>query len=182
MDDEKIVGLLFDRSQTAIGELRLKYGKYCYSIAYRVLNSQTDAEECVSDAYLSVWNSVPPQNPKNLKAYIGRVTRNVALNRYDYNKAQKRSSEFETAADELSELSQVRLAVDDQVILKELINKFLASLGKRQRVIFMQRYWYFLSVAEIAGGLHLKENNVKVILHRTREQFKKFLLKEGITV
>ena len=89
---------------------------------------------------------------------------------------------MESAADELNLLSQSGLAIDDRVILRELINKFLGSLGKKQRVIFMQRYWYFLSTAEIADGLRLKENNVKVILHRTREQLRKFLLKEGITV
>ena len=89
---------------------------------------------------------------------------------------------MESAADELNLLSQTGLAIDDRVILRELINKFLGSLGKKQRVIFMQRYWYFLSTAEIADSLRLKENNIKVILHRTREQLRKFLLKEGITV
>ncbi len=182
MEDEQIISQFLERSQSAIDELRLKYGRYCYYIAYHILNSRADAEECVSDVYLSIWNSIPPQNPRNLKAYVGSITRNVALNRYGYNNAQKRSPEMESAADELNLLSQSGLAIDDRVILRELINKFLGSLGKKQRVIFMQRYWYFLSTAEIADGLRLKENNVKVILHRTREQLRKFLLKEGITV
>ena len=181
MEDEQIIQLYFNRSETAITETNIKYGKYCYSIAYNILYSQTDAEECVNDTYFNIWNSIPPEKPACFKAYIGRIIRNLALNRYQYNNAQKRSPNFEEIAQELNEgVSDKKFAVDEEYILKELLNNFFKKLSKKQRIIFLQRYWYFCPLKEIALNLGMKESNVKVILFRVREQFKNYLKQEGV--
>ena len=181
MEDSKIIELYFDRSETAIKETQIKYGKYCYFIAYNILYSKSDAEECVNDTYFNVWNSIPPEKPVYFKAFLGRVTRNLALNRYEYNNAQKRSPNFGEIEEELKEgVSDKKFAVDEEHILKELINNFLKSLSKKQRIIFLQRYWYFSTIKEIALSVGMKESNVKVILFRVREQLKNYLKQEGV--
>ena len=183
MEDSKIIELYFDRSESAIQETQSKYGRYCYYIAYHILHTDHDAEECVNDTYLNVWNVIPPQKPKDLKAFVGKITRNLALNRYDYNTAQKRASIFDVALDELHECVQGKeFAIDEELIFKELVNRFLDSLPKQNRIIFLQRYWYFCPIKEIATNLGISKNNVKVILHRVREQFKNYLNKQGVLI
>lgn len=140
MEDSEIIDLYFNRSEAAISETRLKYGKYCYAIAYRILDSELDAEECVDDAYLSVWGLIPPQRPVCLKAFLGKITRNIALNRYDHNNAAKRSSKFEVIIDEYFECTHGGSVFDSDIEIKELINNFLSTLSKRNRNIFLQRY------------------------------------------
>lgn len=180
MEDGKIIELYFERSQSAVTETQNKYGRFCYYIAYNILYSEPDAEECVNDTYLKVWNCIPPEKPVRFKCFIGRITRNLALNRYDYNNAKKRSPKFEAAAEEFYECAEGKAAFDDEVILKEIINRFLALLSEKYRVVFIQRYWYFCTVGEIASCTGIKENNVKTILHRARERFKDYLIKEGV--
>ena len=161
MDDKMIVKLFLERNEEAIKNTEAKYSRYCMHIANNILDSLRDSEECVSDAYLRHWNSIPPARPTNLKAYIGKITRNLALDAYDKRRAKKRSDATELA-------------------LKQAINGFLASLKKSHRIIFMQRYWYLSSVKDIAKNQAMTENNVKVILMRLREKLKKYLEKEGI--
>lgn len=180
MEDNKIIELYFARSESAIAETQSKYGKYCYYIAFNILYSDLDAEECVNDTYLNVWNSIPPSKPTRFQSFIGKITRNLALNRYDYNNAQKRSAKFEAIVDEFYECAQGEAAFDEEYIFKELINRFLSSLSQKHRIIFLQRYWYFCPTGEIAAGLGLTENHVKVILHRIRERLKNYLNKEGV--
>ena len=183
MEDSKIIELYFERSESAIQETQSKYGRYCYYIAYHILYANHDAEECVNDTYLNLWNSIPPKKPTDLKAFVGKITRNLALNRYDYNNAQKRNSIFDIALDELYGCVQGKeLAIEDELILKDIINGFLRSLPRRNRIIFLQRYWYYCPINEIAANLGITESNVKVILHRAREQFKNYLNKEGVLV
>ncbi|MCH5162382.1 MAG: sigma-70 family RNA polymerase sigma factor [Clostridiales bacterium] len=183
MEDSKIIELYFERSESAIRETQNKYGRYCHYIAYHILYSDSDAEECVNDTYYNVWDIIPPKRPTNFRAFIGAITRNLALNRYDYNNAQKRSEKLQVALDELNECAQGKqFAVEEELILKKLINGFLDTLPKRDRIIFLQRYWYFCSVKEIASNIGIKENNVKVILYRVREQFKNHLEKEGVLI
>lgn len=183
MEDSKIIELYFARSEAAIQETQNKYGRYCHYIAYHILYSESDADECVNDTYYNVWDNIPPQKPTNFRVFIGSITRNLALNRYDYNNAQKRLPKFEVALDELNECTQGRqFAVEEELILKELINRFLGTLPKRERVVFLQRYWYFCSVKEIASNVGIRESNVKVILYRVREQFKDYLNKEGVLI
>lgn len=179
MDDNKIIELYYARSERAIAETKEKYGRYCFSIALRILCSDHDAEECENDTYLKVWESVPPAKPVRLKPYVGRIARNLALNRYAYNTAKKRDKRLEEIANELP-LGDCSQPCDESA-LKDVIDRFLAALPARNRVIFLRRYWYCCTVREIAAAAKLTENNVKVILHRTCEKLKKFLIKEGIT-
>lgn len=185
MDDRKIVELYWERSESAIRETQKKYGKYCNRIAMNILNSFPDAEECVNDAYLQVWNSIPPKKPLSLAAYIGKIVRNLSINRIVHQSAEKRSARVTTVLEEAEEFLPSpagETSLSDELALKEAINGFLATLSAEHRAIFLYRYWYLSSVKEIAKRFKLSESNVKVILHRTRGKFKEYLEKEGIQI
>ena len=183
MEDHKIVDLYWARSQEAIHQTQLKYGKYCHSIAFNILRSQEDSQECVNDTYHNAWNAMPPQRPQRLRVFLGSITRNLALNRYDYNNAQKRNGETDMVLEEYAQcISNGQMPLEDSYALRKAINGFLAALSKRNRIIFLRRYWYLCTVREIAQSMGLTESNVKIILFRTRDQFKAFLEKEGILV
>ena len=185
MEDEKIVELYFERSEAAITETQTKYGKYCFTVAINILYSKEDAEECVNDTYARAWESIPPQKPRILSAFLAKITRNLALDRYDRIKAHKRSDCAESALEELGECipySDGGMDAADELALKEAINGFLASLKEQTRVIFMRRYWYLCSVSEIAKSLGLSESKVKVTLMRTRLKFKMYLEQQGIII
>ena len=183
MEDTKIVELFWQRDQSAISQSEQKYGNYCYAIANGILNCREDSEECVSDTWHSAWNAIPPEKPTRLQAFLGRITRNLALDRYDYNHAQKRNTHLETAIDEYWEcLPNGEMPVEDTVALKQLINGFLKSLDQKSRVIFLRRYYYVCPVKEIASAMGLTESYVSVSLHRTRRKFQEYLQKEGISV
>ena len=182
MEDNKIIALYFERSEDAIAESQAKYGKYCYKIAKNILSSHEDAEECVSDTWIKAWGVIPPQKPKRLSAFFGTITRNLALNRMESFFAEKRGGVILPILDELLEI----LSADgedeevDAIVMKEAINTFLASLPTQVRKIFLQRYWYVRSVKEIARDFNLTENHVRVILHRTRSDFKTHLANQGV--
>lgn len=185
MEDSKIIDLYFERSQSAIKETHEKYGHYCHTVAYNVLYSYEDAEECVNDTYLRAWKSIPPHRPLRLGAFLGKITRNLALDRYDARTAKKRSGAVEVALEEISECvpdSHGEQDESDGGVLRDAINSFLASLPRRTRIIFMQRYWYLSSISEISASLGISESNVKVILMRTRKKFKEYLEKEEIFI
>ena len=183
MEDSKIVELYWKRDESAVAESSKKYGGYCRTIAYNILCSGEDSDECVNDTWLNAWRSIPPEKPKKLQYFLGRITRNLALDRYGYNKAQKRNADLETAIDEYYEcIPNGEAFIEDKVSLKELINGFLESLDKRDRIVFIRRYWYVCSVREIGKSMGLSDSHVSVILHRTRDRFKAYLEKEGITV
>lgn len=184
MDDKKIIELYFERSQQAISETSKKYGGYCHYIAYGILKSNEDSEECVNDAYLRAWNAIPPNRPNNLQTYLGKIVRNLSLNRLEKLSAEKRgATEQAVILDELAECipsgENVQKSVEDTVI-SDAINRFLAGLSKDTRRIFVRRYWYMNSVKEIADSLCIGESKVAVTLFRTRQKLKKALLKEGI--
>ena len=185
MEDVKIVEMYWERSETAIEETQKKYGKYCYHIAYNILYSNEDSEECVNDTYLRAWNSMPPHRPQRLQTFLGKIVRNVALDRYDKKTAVKRMSGIELAIEELAEcVPDVTAEVErtDDDALRSIINSFLESLVQRDRMIFMRRYWYLSSIADIASDFGASEGNIKVILHRTRNKLKEHLVKEGIEI
>ena len=183
LPDEDIVNLYFNRSEEAIAACQVKYGKSCHTVAYNILHSDEDAEECVNDTWLRAWNSIPPERPTRLGAWLSTVTRRLALTRYEKKTAAKRYGGMETSLEELSEcVTAGSLTIADEVALSEAINGFLASLPTRTRMIFMRKYWYMDSIADIAKALGMGESAVKVTLHRTREKFRKHLAKEGITV
>ena len=183
MEDEKIIRLYWERNESAIRETEAKYGKYCYTVAYNILHSHEDSDECVNDTWHGAWNAMPPEKPSKLQCFLARITRNIAIDRYRYDGAQKRGAETDTVIEEYWEcIPSGEASVEDEFMLKQAINGFLASLDTKTRVIFMRRYWYAMSVKEIADGMHLSENNITVILHRTRSKFKNHLTKEGIFV
>lgn len=186
MEDKKIVALYWDRSEDAISETANKYGRYCHYIAYSILQNDPDSEECVNDTYLRAWNAMPPKRPNSLQTFLGKITRNLSLNRYEMNTREKRGSgQIPLILDELQEsvpaVDSVEQIIDD-LALCELINRFVGTLSPKARKIFVRRYWYMSSVEEIAAEYGITESNVKVILFRTRNELKALMEKEGISL
>ncbi len=185
MEDTDIIELFYNRSEQAIKELSEKYGAVCSQVSKNILKNSQDAEECVNDAYLAVWNTIPPQKPEHLLAYICRIVRNISITKYHSNTAKKRNSYYDIALDELDECIMSGLSVEDEIDARELsclINIFLDTLSKENRVIFVWRYWFSDSVQDIAEKLGISSNNVSVRLSRIRSKLKKFLKKEGYVV
>ena len=188
MEDSKIIDLYWARSEDAISETDLKYGKYCRYIAYNVLYCEEDTEECVNDTYVRAWNCMPPHKPQILSSFLGKITRNLALDRLAYNNAQKRKPEMQCTFDELAECLPAEGARDtenditENIVINDVVNKFLKSLPLQTRVIFMRRYWYMSSINEIAEDYGVSESKVKVTLHRARKKFKELLEKEGVSL
>lgn len=186
MEDKQILDLYNKRLEAAIAETADKYGKYCHSIAYNILYNTQDSEECVNDTYLKAWQSIPPHYPEKLSAYLGKITRNLALNRYKYYNRQKRG-EGQTAL-VLEELLECVPSMDgpeqevEEKILVEVLNRFLENLPEEKMKIFMRRYWYMSSIKEIADDFAMGESKVKMILSRSRSKLKELLEKEGILV
>ena len=185
MNDEQIVQLYWDRDEQAIEESRIKYGNYCYSVSFGVLRNAEDSEECVSDTWLRSWNSIPPQRPRLLKAFFGKIARNLALDRWRSSRAQKRGGEYagmELVLDELAEIVPAEDSVErsiEQSELTELINSWLRSLPEESRTVFLRRYWYMQDVREISESLDLTESKVKMLLMRLRSKLREFLIEEG---
>ncbi len=184
MEDNQIVDLYWARSEKAISETANKYGHYCYYIANNILHNKEDSEECVNDTYLNAWNAMPDQRPNKLPAFLGRITRNLSLQRWEkYTAGRRGAGQVPLALDELQdcipETDNTDHIVDD-LMLADLLNRFLASLTAEKRIIFMRRYWYFSPVAEIASDLAVSESKVKMSLLRSRNELKLLLMKEGI--
>ena len=184
MQDDQIVELYRQRDEAAIKETAQKYGSYCYRIAYDILHSEQDAEECVNDVYMRAWESIPPHKPERLSTYLGKLTRHVAINRYLHDRAQKRNAKTDTVFDEVLDLipDAEEGHFIDEMALKECLNRFIGALPQQTRVVFVRRYWYMHDVKVIAASMGLSESNVKVMLLRTRKKLKAFLKKEGILV
>ena len=183
--DEEIVALYHARDEQAIDESARKYGKYCHSIAFAILQSEQDAEECVNDTYIRAWESMPPHKPSRLSTFLGKLTRNLSISRYRHVHADKRDSAGDVVFDEMAEcLPDIESVgeMSDEIVLKDAINRFLASLPTRTRIVFMQRYWYFCPVAAIAREMGMSESDVKVTLMRTRQKFRTYLEQEGIVL
>lgn len=182
MDDQTIIDLLFQRDQSGIHALSSQYGAYCAHIARNVLENEQDVEECLNDAYLSVWNTIPPQKPENLSAFIGRITRNLALNRYRNAHAQKRGGNVSFVLCELSQVVSGNPTPEQELQHQELtasINAYLASLPQWKRYIFVRRYWYADSVSQIAKYCGKTESYVSMTLTRLRRQLQKHLTERG---
>jgi len=184
MDDSKIIDLYFKRSEDAIAMTSEKYGKYCYRIAYNILNDREDTAESVNDTYLGAWNAMPPQRPAYLSAFLGRITRNIALKRYRERTAKKRGGgEAAVSLEELRECIALSDTVERQVEERELVrlvDSFLRTLPDDERRVFIRRYWYFDSVSDIAKSFGYGLSKTKMMLLRTREKLAQRLKKEGI--
>lgn len=183
MEDAKIIRMFLERKEEGIKELERKYKRYCQTIAHNILSSQEDADECVNDTYLAVWNSIPPNRPNNLMAYLGKITRNLALDKREKQKAAKREAKALILIEEIAEVFvNEQDALTDEIALREAINKFLKQLPKEKRVLFMRRYFFFDSVKEIAKAEKVSEGQIKTALFRIRLELKDYLLEEGITL
>lgn len=182
MDDQQIIELYWQRSETAIAETGRKYGGYCHHIAYGILGNAEDSEECVNDTYFRAWNAIPPHRPGNLATFLGKITRNLAFDRYDRRAAQKRGAgELPLVLEELRTcLPAVSDDPTDEIALADVLNRFLSELPTQRRRIFLLRYWHVYSVREIAQKLGISESKVKMTLFRARNQLRKILEQEGI--
>ena len=185
MVDEKIIELFFARSEHAISVLDEKYGKVFHKTSYNILNDPLDVEECVNDAYLGTWNTIPPTRPKSLLAYVCQIVRNISLKRYHLKKALKRNSTYDVAMEELDACLASPSTVEEEMETKELvriIEEFLDTLSKENRVIFLQRYWFSDTYSDIAKKVGISEKSVSVRLTRIRKRMREYLLEREVLV
>lgn len=186
MEDSQIVALYWARSQDAITRTAEKYGGYCHNIAYGILRNQQDSEECVSDTWLRTWNALPPQKPASLGAFVARIARNLALDRYRMTHAAIRGGgQVHFAMEEMEWALPARdpmAELTDETALTQALERFVAGLSRQKRHMFLLRYWYFRSPREIGEQLALPKNTVSSALRRMRLELKEFLQQEGICV
>ena len=185
VDEREIIALFYARSEQAIMELSKKYGTVCTKLANNILRDSRDTEECVNDAYLGAWNTIPPQNPDSLLHYVCRIVRNIAIKQYHSNTAVKRNSIYDVALDELEDCipaSDEAEAAFDAKETAQLIDRFLESLDRENRVMFVRRYWYAESISDLAERFHTSNHTISVRLSRTREKLKKFLHQKGVSI
>lgn len=184
MTDREIVLLFRSRDETAIEQVQQAYTLYCLSIASRILSDAADAEECINDVWLAAWNSIPPNEPERLATYLGKLTRNIAIDRVRAKGAQKRCTEqYALSLDELDEIIPGGSVPETHVHAAELeraISAFVRDLPEAQRRVFLCRYWYLDSLAEIGKRFGYSESKVKSMLHRTREKLRNYLQKEEL--
>ncbi|MGN0649214.1 MAG: RNA polymerase sigma factor [Oscillospiraceae bacterium] len=187
MTDEKIVELYFKRDETAIAQTSQKYSAYIRTVAYNILNSAQDADECENDTYLRTWSAIPPHRPAVLRTFLAKIARNLALNMWEKKSAQKRG---ENVTELLSELEECSCGIRspqpdieqqaDNAELARVLNDFVRNLGREQRVVFVRRYWYADSISAIAERCGMSESKVKSMLMRTRNKLKQRLESEDI--
>ena len=184
MDDARIVDLYWARSERALEETERKFGAYCRTVAYNILSDASDAEECVNDAWMKAWNSMPTDRPRRLAPYLGKMTRWLSLSRLrERNSLKRGGGELPLALDELAEALDSGADTQKELELWELeraLRRLIEALGKDERDVFLSRYWYMAPIAEIAEKFGLTESNVKTMLHRTRKKLMKRLKEEGL--
>lgn len=180
MKDIDIIHLFFERSEMAIKEASQKYQKQCMQIARSILNNVEDAEECVNDTWMCLWNQIPPDVPGSLSAYICKIVRLLSLKKLEYIKADKRNPEMMIPFEELEEIlsDEHPMHSHDMTELAHILSDFLRTLSKEQRVIFVRRYFFYDSVKEIAEKYGFSESKVKSILFYTRNKLRKELKEE----
>ena len=184
MDDLRIIELYFKRDEQAIKETDVKYGKLCRSIAYNILNNHEDSEECVNDTYVGVWNAIPPIKPNNFMSFVCKIARNLSLKRLEFMKREKRSPDVLVSLDDLaSVLPDDRYAPDvsDEDVGK-LISRFLRMQKEDVRSVFVRKYYFFDSIADIAVRFGFTESKVKNMLFYTRNKLRDYLIKEGVEI
>ena len=184
MEDSKIIDLYFQRSEQVIEQTDAKYGSYCFRIAYQILTNREDAEESVNDTYLAAWDAMPPHRPPLLSAFLGRITRNLSIDRWRSQNAEKRGKgEFPLCLDELAGCVSGEPGIEQKEIAKEtvaLLNRFLLEWPETERKVFLCRYWYMDSVQEISEAFGFSQTKVTTMLYRTRNKLRKALEKEGL--
>ena len=183
MEDNQIIELYWQRQESAISATAVKYGHYCHTIAYNILNNNEDAEESVSDTYLAAWKKMPPHRPSILSAFLGKITRRISLNKWRrYNTQKRGQGEMPLALEELSECVSTGESLEGYIEGKELartVNAFVSGLPDTERDVFVSRYFFLASVKEVAEKFGFSESKVKSMLLRSREKLRKILAEEG---
>lgn len=185
MDDQKIVDLYWARDEGAIRETMAKYGKLCAYIANNILANKEDCEECVNDTYYTVWTAIPSKRPNRFSAFIGKITRNLALKKYEYVTAVKRNPEAVISIEELGDVVSGTDSVESEIEHKQIehaIDAFLWQQGEEKRNVFIRRYWYFESIDSICRRTGFHPSKVKSILFEMRQKLKQYLEREGFTL
>ena len=185
MDDNQIIDLLWQRIEDALENVRQKYGTLCHNVSFSILRSREDAEECVNDTYMKVWDSIPPARPENFPAYVVKITRNLSIDRLRSLKRVKRGADNREVA--LSELEACLpgQSIDDALNAKELaevINRFLRELPAESRLIFVGRYWNYRTIAELASDFGYSQSKIKSLLFRIRGDLRANLELEGYSI
>lgn len=184
MNDKNIVDLYFNRDEEAIAQTDKKYGRYCYSIAYNILTNKEDAEESVSDTYMTAWRAIPPRRPSVLSTFLGKITRHISIDRWREHSANKRGGgEVTLALEELEDcvagLQNVEMEYERKALIRAYV-KFLDTLPVTERRVFLCRYWYVDSVEAIAEKFGFSQSKVKTMLYRTRAKLRKQLAEEWL--
>ena len=185
IEDEKFVELFFRRAELAIRELDNKYGKVCHKLSYNIVNNRQDAEECVNDAYLGAWNTIPPEKPDPLLTYLCKIVLNISLKMYYRKEAARRNSTYAIAMEEIEACLAAPNTVEAEIEAKELariIEAYLDTMTTANRVIFLRSYWFSDSYKYIAEFMGLSEKNISVRLTRIREKMKQYLIEREVFV
>lgn len=185
MEDSQIIDLYWHRKESAISATTEKYGRYLMKIAMNILRRREDSEECVNDTYLDVWNQIPPTRPNNLLPYVGRITRNKAINKLQYLTADKRNCELDVVLSELEDcfaFSDTPEYVFDNNEISKVISEFLRTCKKEHRHIFIRRYWFSDNILDISNELEISQSKVKSILFRVRKNLRKYLESVGYDI
>ncbi len=181
MEDSEIIELYNQRDEHAISECSKKFGAYCTSIARNILSSFEDVEECVADTWLHAWNAIPPARPNRLCVFLGRITRNLSIDRFRREHREKNGNgQVAMCLDELSEVVGEDSRIEDSMIQKELLETFLRGLAAKDKDVFLLRYWYLMPLEQVAARAGLSAGAVKLRLHRVRRALREFLEKEEI--
>ena len=182
MEDEQILELFFTRSEDALEQVKEKYGKACMHLLRNLLQNEQDAEECANNAYLALWNTIPPQRPQNLLAYLLKLARNQGLRRITYYHAQRRENKQVVALEELESCiasGETTEQALDRKLLEEEVDRFLRALPKEDRLLFLRRYWFCDSLEELMGLFGWPQSKIKSKLFRLRARLRKHLQQEG---
>lgn len=183
MEDNQLIALYWARDESAIQETDRKYGAYCFKISMNILTSREDAEECVSDTWLRAWDTMPPEKPDSLRAYLGRIARNLSISLYRKLHAQKRFSGMETLLSELDDCipdnNSTESVLENQEIT-EALNRWLENLDARDRILFVRRYWYGDAARDLARAAGMTQGQLSGKMYRLREQLRHYLEQEGI--
>jgi len=184
MEDLQIIDLFFDRNEQAIQETDAKYGRLCFSVANKILDSNEDSEECVNDTYLRAWNEIPPTRPNHFSAFLCKITRILSLKKLEFANAMKRTASIVVSFEELEGvLHDERVAPGTEAVeLGVLISNFLRREKVDARNVFLRKYLFFDTVEEIAERFGMNENTIKSMLFRTRNRLREYLRKEGVEV
>ena len=185
MEDSKIIALYFERDERAISETDRKYGALCHTIALHILADEQDAQECVNDTWHRAWRSIPPQKPENLKCWLGRIVRNIALDLWRRNHRQKRYGGMELILEEMEECIPAGSGVEDrmeELELGRIISDWLRTLPPGDRALFIRRYWNGEAVKDVAKALGMSANKAAGRLYRLRHSMKEYLEREGVSL